>query len=112
MLGLPASGKTTWAENMVMEHPEKRYVLLGTNLAMEQMKVPGLLRKHNYGERFDRLMDRATRIFNVLLTRASKIPLNNYIIDQTSVYKSSRKRKLKPFATYMNVIPSDRIILL
>lgn len=39
MVGLPASGKTTWAENWKKEHPEKRYVLLGTNLALEQMKV-------------------------------------------------------------------------
>ncbi|KAL0300756.1 UNVERIFIED_CONTAM: Heterogeneous nuclear ribonucleoprotein U-like protein 1 [Sesamum radiatum] len=102
MVGLPASGKTTWAEKWVKEHPEKRYVLLGTNLALEQMKVPGLLRKHNYGERFDRLMDRATKIFNVLLSRASKIP-RNFIIDQTNVYKSARKRKLKPFANYIKI---------
>ncbi|XP_074269973.1 uncharacterized protein LOC141592963 [Silene latifolia] len=99
MVGLPASGKSTWAEKWVKEHPEKRYVLLGTNLALDQMKVPGLLRKNNYGERFDKLMDRATGIFNTLLLRASKVP-RNYIIDQTNVYKSARKRKLKPFAFY------------
>lgn len=39
MVGLPATGKTTWAEKWVNEHPEKRYVLLGTNLALEQMKA-------------------------------------------------------------------------
>lgn len=39
MVGLPASGKSTWAEKWVKEHPEKRYVLLGTNLALDQMKV-------------------------------------------------------------------------
>lgn len=39
MVGLPASGKSTWAENFVKSHPEKRYVLLGTNLALDQMKV-------------------------------------------------------------------------
>lgn len=39
MVGLPASGKTTWAEKWMKEHPEKRYVLLGTNLALDQMKV-------------------------------------------------------------------------
>ncbi|KAL6544783.1 hypothetical protein OROMI_023645 [Orobanche minor] len=102
MVGLPASGKTTWAEKWVKEHPEKRYVLLGTNLALEQMKVPGLLRKRNYGERFELLMDRATKIFNVLLSRASKIH-RNFIIDQTNVYKSARKRKLKPFADFVKI---------
>lgn len=39
MVGLPASGKTTWSEKWVKEHPEKRYVLLGTNLILDQMKV-------------------------------------------------------------------------
>ncbi|XP_073125678.1 uncharacterized protein [Henckelia pumila] len=38
MVGLPASGKTSWAENHVKGHPEKRYVLLGTDLVLEQMK--------------------------------------------------------------------------
>ncbi|KAL5986842.1 hypothetical protein ACLOJK_015176 [Asimina triloba] len=102
MVGLPASGKTTWAEKWVKEHPEKRYVLLGTNLALDQMKVPGLARKQNYGERFDRLMDRATGIFNTLLTRAAKTP-RNYILDQTNVYKSARKRKLKAFVNYQKI---------
>ncbi|KAJ6849327.1 heterogeneous nuclear ribonucleoprotein U-like protein 1 [Iris pallida] len=102
MVGLPASGKTTWAEKWVKEHPEKRYVLLGTNLALDLMKVPGLLRKKNYGERFERLMDRATGIFNTLLTRAAKTP-RNYILDQTNVYKSARNRKLKAFVNYRKV---------
>ena len=39
MVGLPASGKTTWAEQYVKENPEYRYVLLGTNLALDQMRV-------------------------------------------------------------------------
>ena len=59
-------------------------------------------RKLNYGEGFDRLMDRATAIFNTLLPRATKTP-RNYIIDQTNVYKNARKRKLKPFAYFQKV---------
>ncbi|XP_068497042.1 uncharacterized protein [Phaseolus vulgaris] len=102
MVGLPASGKTTWAEKWVRDNPEKRYVLLGTNLILDQMKVPGLLRKNNYGERFDLLMERATGIFNILLSRAANIP-RNYIIDQTNVYKSARKRKLKSFSDYQKI---------
>ncbi|KAB1221886.1 Heterogeneous nuclear ribonucleoprotein U-like protein 1 [Morella rubra] len=102
MVGLPASGKTTWAEKWVKEHPEKRYILLGTNLILDQMKVPGLRRKHNYGERFDHLMDKATAIFNTLLSRAANTP-HNYILDQTNVYKNARKRKLKPFAFFQKI---------
>ena len=77
-------------------------MILGTNLALEQMKVPGLLRKHNYGERFDRLMDRATGIFNTLLDRANKTA-RNYILDQTNVYKSACKRKLRAFVDYHKI---------
>lgn len=50
MVGLPASGKTSWAENNVKEHPEKRYLLLGTDLVLDQMKLPGLSRKRNYSQ--------------------------------------------------------------
>ena len=39
MIGLPASGKTTWAEKHCRQNPEKRYTILGTNLIMEKMKV-------------------------------------------------------------------------
>ncbi|XP_021662568.2 uncharacterized protein LOC110651516 isoform X3 [Hevea brasiliensis] len=102
MVGLPASGKTTWADKWVKEHPEKRYVLLGTNLILDQMKVPGLVRKNNYGERFDRLMSRANAIFDILLSRAARTP-HNYVIDQTNVFKSARKRKLRPFANFRKV---------
>ncbi|KAB2637452.1 heterogeneous nuclear ribonucleoprotein U-like protein 1 [Pyrus ussuriensis x Pyrus communis] len=113
MVGLPASGKTTWAEKWMKQHPEKRYILLGANLILDQMKVPGLLRKNNYGERFDLLMNRATDIFNVLLSRAATTP-RNYIIDQTNVYKSARKRKLKPFVFFRKiavvVFPSPEVL--
>ncbi|KAJ4703369.1 heterogeneous nuclear ribonucleoprotein U-like protein 1 [Melia azedarach] len=102
MVGLPASGKTTWAEKWVKDNPEKRYVLLGTNMILEQMKVPGLLQKHNYSERFDCLMGRANAIFDTLLYRASRTP-RNYIIDQTNVFKSARKRKLRPFASFHKI---------
>ncbi|XP_031392741.1 heterogeneous nuclear ribonucleoprotein U-like protein 1 isoform X2 [Punica granatum] len=102
MVGLPASGKTTWAEKWIQDHPEKRYVLLGTNLILDQMKVPGLYRKQNYGERFDRLMDKATAIYNTLLPLAAKTP-RNFIIDQTNVYKSARTRKLKPFSSFQKI---------
>lgn len=102
MVGLPASGKSTWADKWVKEHPEKRYIVLGTNLILDQMKVPGILRKHNYGERFELLMDRATQMFNALLPRASKLP-RNFILDQTNVYRSARKRKLKPFLYYKKI---------
>ena len=39
LVGMPATGKTTWAEKWVKEHPEKCYVLLGIDMVLDQMKV-------------------------------------------------------------------------
>lgn len=39
MIGLPASGKTTWVKKHVEEHPEKRYNIIGTAALIEKMKV-------------------------------------------------------------------------
>jgi len=39
MVGLPSSGKTTWAEKYAQEHPDKFFNILGTNLIMDKMKV-------------------------------------------------------------------------
>lgn len=39
MIGLPGSGKTTWAQKWVAEHPEKKYNVLGATALIERMKV-------------------------------------------------------------------------
>lgn len=36
---LPGAGKTSWARRYVQEHPHKRYVIIGVDDVMEQMKV-------------------------------------------------------------------------
>ncbi|XP_019162868.1 PREDICTED: heterogeneous nuclear ribonucleoprotein U-like protein 1 [Ipomoea nil] len=100
MVGLPSSGKSTWAEKWAKEHPEKRYIVLGTKLILDKMKGPGRL--YSYGGRFERLMESATEVFNTLLPMASKLP-RNLILDQTNVYKNARKRKLKSFLDYKKI---------
>ena len=83
MIGLPACGKTTWAEKLCSDHPEKRYSILGTNLIMEKMKVSGLARKENYHGRWETLIKKATETLNKLFLLAPK-NYRNYIIDQVS----------------------------
>lgn len=66
------------------------------------MQVPGLLRINSDDGMFDHWLDRATEVFNRMLSKAATIP-RNYIIDQSNVYLNSRKRKLKPFANCRKV---------
>ena len=84
MIGLPASGKTTWAEKHCHDQPEKRFTILGTNLIMEKMKVTGLARKQNYHGRWELLIKKSTEVLNAIFLLAGK-NLRNYIIDQVGV---------------------------
>ncbi|KAK9906070.1 hypothetical protein M0R45_000056 [Rubus argutus] len=96
MVGMPSSGKTTWAEKWVKEHPEKRYVLLGTEMVLGgHMKVPGHMLKWNCSD-FEQLISRATEVLDTLLSRAGTTP-RNYIIDEANVEKEFRKMDLERF---------------
>ena len=61
------------------------------------------MRKQNYGERFERLIGRVNAMFDTLLARAARTTLN-YIIDQTNVFKSALKLKLRLFANFQKVV--------
>lgn len=103
MVGLPAAGKSTWCESHAAAHPDKRYNILGTNLIMEKMKVTGLARKRNYHGRWEELIKQATGILNTLFKiveqKLERFP-RNIILDQTNVYESARRRKLRSFSTF------------
>ncbi|KAL8446278.1 hypothetical protein Emag_004778 [Eimeria magna] len=98
MCGLPACGKTYWAERHCEKHASKAYLLLGTNAVIDQMRVMGLKRQRNYAGRWDELMSTANEVFNSLVAYAGSgaVP-RNIIIDQTNVFKRARCRKVEPF---------------
>ncbi|XP_068172711.1 heterogeneous nuclear ribonucleoprotein U-like protein 1 isoform X2 [Antennarius striatus] len=96
MVGLPACGKTTWAIKHAETNPEKKYNILGTNAIMDKMKVMGLRRQRNYAGRWDILIQQATQCLNRLIEIAAR-KRRNYILDQTNVYGSARRRKMRPF---------------
>merc|ERR1719330_2221934 len=99
MAGLPACGKTYWAQRHMEANPTKSYVLLGTNAVIDQMKVMNVRRQRNYAERWQELISQATPIFNKLVEIAGKTP-RNIILDQTNVYQNARRRKASSFADF------------
>jgi len=99
LCGLPACGKTYWAQKHMEANPLKNYVLLGTNAVIDQMKVMNLNRQRNYADRWNELISQATPIFNKLVEIAGKAP-RNIILDQTNVYKNARTRKAAAFQDF------------
>uniref|UniRef100_A0A3B5LZX8 Uncharacterized protein n=1 Tax=Xiphophorus couchianus TaxID=32473 RepID=A0A3B5LZX8_9TELE len=110
MVGLPACGKTTWAIKHAEENPDKKYNILGTNAIMDKMKVMGLRRQRNYAGRWDVLIQQATQCLNRLIEIAAR-KRRNYILDQTNVYGSARRRKMRPFEGFQRkaivICPTD-----
>ncbi|XP_072248001.1 heterogeneous nuclear ribonucleoprotein U-like protein 1 isoform X3 [Leuresthes tenuis] len=110
MVGLPACGKTTWAIKHAESNPEKKYNILGTNAIMDKMKVMGLRRQKNYAGRWDVLIQQATQCLNRLIEIAAR-KRRNYILDQTNVYGSARRRKMRPFEGFQRkaivICPTD-----
>lgn len=96
MVGLPGSGKTHWLENHKKINADKFYYTLGTNILIDLMEVPGLENIRNYCMRWKSLYQKCHECF-VLLLQLASTRKRNYAIDQTNVFPSARKRKLKDF---------------
>ncbi|XP_053330157.1 heterogeneous nuclear ribonucleoprotein U-like protein 1 [Spea bombifrons] len=110
MVGLPGAGKTTWAAKHAAANPAKKYNILGTNAIMEKMRVMGLRRQRNYAGRWDVLIQQATECLNRLIQIASHRK-RNYILDQTNVYGTAQRRKMRPFEGFQRravvICPTD-----
>ncbi|XP_022244327.1 heterogeneous nuclear ribonucleoprotein U-like protein 1 isoform X2 [Limulus polyphemus] len=110
MCGLPACGKTTWALEYCLKHPEMKYNVLGTNNIIEKMRVMGLPRKRNYAGRWDVLIQMSTKCLNKMMQIGSQ-QRRNYILDQTNVYPSAQRRKMRPFEGFRRkavvIVPHD-----
>lgn len=114
MCGLPGCGKTVWANEYSAKFPDRKYNVLGTNNIIDKMKVMGLPRKRNYSGRWDVLIDKSTKCLNKLLEMASKTA-RNYILDQTNVYPTAQRRKMRPFEGFKRravvIVPTDEEFL-
>jgi len=114
LVGLPACGKTYWAQKHMEANPQKSYVLLGTNAVIDQMKVMNLTRQRNYAQRWEELMSQATPVFNKLVEIAGNAP-RNVILDQTNVYRNARRRKAGAFFNFgtricVTIVTDDEVL--
>ena len=66
LVGLPGSGKTTWAQQRCKQMPNKHYNIIGTDTLIERMKVDGLARKLNYNGSWETLINMASAALNKL----------------------------------------------
>ncbi|XP_014661374.1 PREDICTED: heterogeneous nuclear ribonucleoprotein U-like protein 1 isoform X2 [Priapulus caudatus] len=110
MCGLPGSGKSYWVEQYLKEQKETKWTVLGTNTIIDKMRVNGLPRKRNYHGRWEALIDASTKCLNKLLELAQR-ERRNYILDQTNVYASAQRRKMRPFEGFKRkaivIVPDD-----
>ncbi|KAK0097283.1 hypothetical protein PV326_002641 [Microctonus aethiopoides] len=113
LVGLPAAGKTVWANNYAAENREKLYNILGTNNLVDKMKVVGLPRKRNYHGRWEVLIDKCSRCLNKLLEVAAT-RRRNYILDQAIVIvpteEEFKSRTAKREATEGKDIPDSAVL--
>uniref|UniRef100_A0A1L8DCX0 Putative heteroproteinous nuclear ribonucleoprotein u-like protein 1 n=1 Tax=Nyssomyia neivai TaxID=330878 RepID=A0A1L8DCX0_9DIPT len=103
MIGLPGAGKTHWVTKWNEENPEKLYNIIGNKYLYDRMNRS----KISKAEKFN---DMCNRSFTVLQELAQK-RRRNYIFDQTNVYASAQRRKMKGFGDFKRiaviVIPDD-----
>lgn len=101
MVGIPATGKTTWAHKYV-KSTGKKFDVLSTDLVLDNMRVNNMRRKGNFKERFDRCMKMASSCFNEFVAIA-KNKNRNYVLDQTNVFSRARSRKIQNFRQWHKV---------
>jgi heterogeneous nuclear ribonucleoprotein U-like protein 1 len=110
MVGLPASGKTTWVEKHVADNAEKQYNVISTTTMINKMTVNGEPRKKHHTGKWELVVQKATRSLQEMLRAASQ-RRRNVIIDQTNVYGNAQKRKSRPFEGFQRravvLVPCD-----
>ncbi|KAG8437989.1 hypothetical protein GDO86_008613 [Hymenochirus boettgeri] len=110
MVGMPGSGKTSWALKHSQENPEKRYQHLSTDQLLPQLKTAGPESEEEDLKTRDHLTQLATQCLIRLIPLAARRK-RNYIIDQCTVYNSAQRRKMNCFKGFNRkavlMVPSD-----
>ncbi|XP_073461431.1 heterogeneous nuclear ribonucleoprotein U-like protein 2 [Aquarana catesbeiana] len=96
MVGLPGTGKSTWAQKHIKENPDKQFQHLCTDALLPQLKTAGPDAPEEDEKAKDHLVQVATQCLIRLVPLAARRK-RNYIIDQCTVYSSAQRRKMHCF---------------
>ncbi|XP_063390340.1 heterogeneous nuclear ribonucleoprotein U-like protein 2 [Cydia fagiglandana] len=102
MVGMPGAGKTHWVRAHVAAHPERRYNVLSTQELFHRMQVDCKPFRDTCEGRWDAMVSKGAKCVLKLLEFAHG-RRRNYILDQTNVYPSAQRRKLREFDGYRRV---------
>ncbi|XP_017770243.1 PREDICTED: heterogeneous nuclear ribonucleoprotein U-like protein 1 isoform X2 [Nicrophorus vespilloides] len=95
MVGLPASGKTHWIKEHVKES-DKKFTILGNNL-LSRMAVDGKpIETQLNKSRWNLILDKISKCLHKICEIAA-LRRRNFIIDQTNVFPSAQRRKMRSF---------------
>ena len=110
MIGLPGAGKSRWIEERLREKPEKNYNILNASNFVKLIQREEIKGDATYGRWGVELQRKCTECFNLCLLLASK-QNRNYILDESNVYPTSRRKTLKIFKGFqckaVVVVPND-----
>uniref|UniRef100_A0A182T336 B30.2/SPRY domain-containing protein n=1 Tax=Anopheles maculatus TaxID=74869 RepID=A0A182T336_9DIPT len=99
MIGLPGSGKTTWVQNYLKENPDSSFTLLSIDSLLENMKLSGEAREPSNTPQWQKVVEQLSRNMARLIEIACK-RRRHILIDQTNVFASEQKRRLKGFGGF------------
>ncbi|XP_058055123.1 heterogeneous nuclear ribonucleoprotein U-like protein 2 isoform X2 [Anopheles bellator] len=110
MIGLPGSGKTHWVQNYLRENPEASFTVLSVNSLLENMKILAQPREPSNTPQWQKVIEQLTRNIGRLIEIACK-RRRHILVDQTNVFSSEQKRRLRGFGGFKSrravaVIPS------
>jgi len=99
VVGLPGSGKTTWARGYAAAHPEKKFEIINAAVFLEKATCEGESRKKHTEIVWEKVHHRITKALQDVL-RVASTRRRNIILDQTNVYVDAQLRKARPFEKF------------
>ncbi|XP_055542999.1 heterogeneous nuclear ribonucleoprotein U [Wyeomyia smithii] len=100
LIGLPGSGKTHWMNKYLEDNFDKKFTILGVESLLNQMKVLGKPREPSNTNKWSRLIEQLSRSLHKLNDIATKRRRNFILNQQTNVFASEQRRRLRGFGDF------------